>query len=485
MIVWTMRSPYVFVGGRLEAEGSGAKFAISWDGKSWQEVGRDLDEFFPPAGRRATRYYLQCELSGGARLKRLAIANDLQMAPLTLPGMGVGKNTFIYTDQSPGGRQVRITHDWVERSASPTARRAAGAVFPPDGGEAEGTDVVFQWQPAARSRRRRDRRLPLRALGRADMKWPLSMNFCQADLANRRRAARPSTRCRARPAEPRPRNTTGTSGRKTTRASGARGARPGASRREGRRRRRTSRSSSTRAQPGILRWTPNPLGRKPAKYRVYGSDEKGFSVSDEPYEVTVGHLGKAVREVPRQFRRRDVGHRAGGGGSGLELAGANKAFYRVVAVDAAGNRSGPPITLRRPGRSSPAPPVTEPGRRAYRYQLAAIRSLGDLDDPGRGRQGNDELLGHRTASLRASIADRSGSRSTKRPGCSPGTPDRSGNDRRGCQSGTRTRRSPPGRRGPQMGGREGHCDKHRENRDRNRGFTIDVAISTSGTSTTP
>src|SRR5207244_3925399 len=37
-VVWVIRSPYVFVGGRLEVEGSGAKFSLSWDGKSWVEA---------------------------------------------------------------------------------------------------------------------------------------------------------------------------------------------------------------------------------------------------------------------------------------------------------------------------------------------------------------------------------------------------------------------------------------------------------------
>src|SRR5207253_5019807 len=45
---------------------------------------------------------------------------------------------------------------------------------------------------------------------------------------------------------------------------------------------------------GTLRWKPDPAGRKPAKYRIYGSDEKGFSVSDEPFKVVVG----ASKEVP-------------------------------------------------------------------------------------------------------------------------------------------------------------------------------------------
>src|SRR5205823_14342539 len=96
-IVWIIRSPYVLVGGRLETEGSGAKFSLSWDGKSWLEVGPDnsLDKFFPPAGPARYEYRLRCELDTGARLKRLGIVNDIQMAPLPLPAMSVGDNPFV------------------------------------------------------------------------------------------------------------------------------------------------------------------------------------------------------------------------------------------------------------------------------------------------------------------------------------------------------------------------------------------------------
>src|SRR5262249_23176303 len=45
---------------------------------------------------------------------------------------------------------------------------------------------------------------------------------------------------------------------------------------------------------GTLRWKPNPVGRQPAGYRIYGSDEKGFLVSDKPYKAVVG----ASQEVP-------------------------------------------------------------------------------------------------------------------------------------------------------------------------------------------
>src|SRR5207248_242583 len=70
-IVWTIRSPYVIVGGKLDVEGSGARFELSWEGKSWQSVGTNLDQFsldqfFPPTGTARYAYYLRCQLSGTA-----------------------------------------------------------------------------------------------------------------------------------------------------------------------------------------------------------------------------------------------------------------------------------------------------------------------------------------------------------------------------------------------------------------------------------
>lgn len=34
---------------------------------------------------------------------------------------------------------------------------------------------------------------------------------------------------------------------------------------------------------GILRWKANSIGRPPTKFRVCGSDEKGFTITDKPY----------------------------------------------------------------------------------------------------------------------------------------------------------------------------------------------------------
>ena len=52
---------------------------------------------------------------------------------------------------------------------------------------------------------------------------------------------------------------------------------------------------------GTLKWKANPLGRQPAKYRVYGSDEKGFSVSDVPYTVSVGISKELSPQFPANF----------------------------------------------------------------------------------------------------------------------------------------------------------------------------------------
>jgi hypothetical protein len=66
-------------------------------------------------------------------------------------------------------------------------------------------------------------------------------------------------------------------------------------------------------------------------------------------------------------------------GPQVKLQGANKAFYRVVAVDAMGNRSGPSDYADSPRPVIVSTPVTGARKGVnYRYPVAAIRSLGDL-----------------------------------------------------------------------------------------------------------
>jgi putative Ig domain-containing protein len=376
-IIWIMRSPYVLVGGRLETEGSGAAFSLSWDGKSWQEAGPDLDKFFPSDGPARYEYRLRCELGAGARLKRLGIVNDIQMAPLALPAMSIGDNPFIYTDQSPGERQVRITHEWVERSASWPPDAPATPTFPTDMGKTEGTNLVFRWPVSKNGDRIADYHFELS--DRPDMRWPLSPNFYkliskaadrgkpQYTLPHAGLLAVDHTyfwRVRAK-------NETGVWGPwSATWSFTPRG--PAAPT-------DVTLTVDRDRGAGVLRWKPNPAGRRPAKYRIYGSDEKGFTISDEPYKAVVGVSKVFSPDRPANFVTEVSATDAAVIGAEVNLPNANRAYYRVVAVDEKGNRSGPsdfaeaarPILWSRPI-------TTAKVGAQYRYALAAIRSLGDL-----------------------------------------------------------------------------------------------------------
>jgi hypothetical protein len=380
-IIWKMRSPYPFVGGKLDVAGTGVKFALSWDGEKWLDVSDSLEAFFhfPHKGDARYRYWLKCELAAGGRLQRLAILNDLQMAPLALPGMVVGENRFTFTDQSAADRKVRITHEWVERSLSRPPAAPSAPISPADGAQTNGTDVVFQWQPpVVDGDRIADYHFELS--DRADLAWPLSANFEKliSNTADRGQARyRLPSAGLLNPGQKyywhiRARNDKGVWGpwSKTWSFTPSGPAQPV--------------DVCLESLPGndgqvVLRWKPNAVGRKPARYRVYGSDEKGFSISDEPYQVNVGRS----KEVPARAPANLVAETGGTGvsvlGADLALPNANKAFYRVVAVDEQGKCSGPSDYAAAPRPFIYSKPVTSAKvGAAYRYQVAAIRSLGDL-----------------------------------------------------------------------------------------------------------
>ncbi len=60
-VVWKIASPYALVGGHLEAEAGGAKFAVSSDGTKWTDIaGGNFDKFFPLEGNPYYQYQLRC-----------------------------------------------------------------------------------------------------------------------------------------------------------------------------------------------------------------------------------------------------------------------------------------------------------------------------------------------------------------------------------------------------------------------------------------
>lgn len=378
-VVWTIASPYPFVGGHLETEASGAKFAVSPDGKQWTAIaGGSFDRFFPLEGNPYYQYQLRCELPAGAKLKRLAVINDLQMALLALPEMTLGTNNFTYTDKSSGERKVRITHEWVERSTSQPPD-APEAIYPPDGGQAEGTDFAFRWSAPKDPDGDKITDYHFVLANRQDMRWPLSTNFDKL-------ISRTADKGQAQYTLPSAGLLTGG---KTyywhVRAKDAKGV-------------WGSWSKTFRFTPqapvypldvalgydkdkavGTLTWKANPVGQKPVKYRVYGSDEKGFSVSDVPYKVTVGASKELQPEFSANFIAETTATELAVLGDGIELPNANQTYYRVVALDAQGKRSGPSdyATAPRPTIIGKLATKAKVGTE-YRGQLQSNRSLGDL-----------------------------------------------------------------------------------------------------------
>ena len=122
-----------------------------------------------------------------------------------------------------------------------------------------------------------------------------------------------------------------------------------------------------------------PSARVPAKYRVYGSDEKGFTVHDTPHEVKLGGTKELANPFPANFVAEVAGTSLDVLGVANALPNANKAYYRVVAVDAYGKRSGDSdyVEALRPFIYS-TPVTSAPAGQPYRYQVKAIRSIEDL-----------------------------------------------------------------------------------------------------------
>lgn len=130
---------------------------------------------------------------------------------------------------------------------------------------------------------------------------------------------------------------------------------------------------------GVLRWTPNPRGHRPVAYRIYASDEKGFSARDEPYRVTTGITKELPTLFPANFVMETQATEMRVLGPLVALAGMNRAFYRVVAVDEAGRRSGASDYAEAPRPVVFSQPLLK-AKAGVEYVTAfsVVRSLGDL-----------------------------------------------------------------------------------------------------------
>lgn len=399
-----IQTAYPVVGGRLIVDLSrqnvnddAVAISISFDqGKTWEQVQTsfasdfdrmyvDLNPFFPQTGAARYQYILRFTLSSPSdkpqvALKGFELHSTLEMAPLAMPGVVLGENHFIFTDQSPTAK-VRITHVWKECDGDVAIPAAPVAVTPAEGASYSGTRVKFAWR-AGSEVAPADYQFQLSEF--ADMRWPLSPNFNK--LISR-------TAYQGTPTFELPSNGLLNPGQKYYWHVRARSA----DHVWGPWSKTYSFSAIAPAVPVDvaanfdsahrtvqLNWQNGNNGRQPVSYRIYGSEERGFTANDDRYQYNDGLAGTqwaAANLLLETHSRKGP----------ISLPEALwRPYYRVVAVDGKGRLSGPSALaeLAHPLiATSQLPNAIE--SQFYKTQIATSASIGHLvsaDENGKSYQ---------------------------------------------------------------------------------------------------
>jgi hypothetical protein len=376
LLVYRLSAPYVMVGGSVGLDASWS-LEFSRDGDHWsavdaEEEDRLLDLHLPHDGLATYCCYLR--LRGvGQSLPHLTVEIDLQMAPLSLPALEVGDNEISYSDKNPGSRQLRITHTWLERDDSTPPLAPSHPLFPEPGADVDGTQFTFSWEAVPDATDYHFHLGPTE-----DLQYVLSPTF-EKLISKTPSAGKAEWRI--------PCEGLLNSGQtyywqiRSRNADGLWGA-------------WSPVWSFIPQGPGVpldpqleidwaerriaLNWRPNPQGSPVDYYEVYGSDERGFTASHEPYAVFTGrdqeeeifpaNLLATANETRLIVVAPDIPENRG-----------NRAFYRIVAVDAQGRRSGPSDFVEAPRPFiHTLPPQNAVAGQTCTYLIKALRSTGDL-----------------------------------------------------------------------------------------------------------
>ena len=396
-LVYEMKLAYAACGGTVRAEFLGLdprdrfELALSLDGENWASLWKgqgagaheaevDLSEALDIHNKPPKyRYFLGVGLGSatdarGAHLCALEIETDVMAAPVSLPRLRLGTNRVVYWDATEGEHAVRITHEWQETDAVTPLDAPAAPTYPQPGAEIRDAIVTFSWPQVAEADR-----YHLQVSRRPDFRFPYRTSL---DVII------PGTQW----CEP----FTGIFGPETTYYWRLRSGDPWGvwgpwseawtftwrgprvpvhvrGEQDGR-----TITLHWEANPGDRQQSP---GERPVRYEVYGSDEKGFSTSKEPYvsytrgQVPGNLLGETT-ETSMVVVSPDPQHE-----------NMNKVYYRVVAVDANGTPSGCSDYAEMPHPFIHTDPVTTArAGQAYRYEVGSLRSLNDVqhhyEEPG-------------------------------------------------------------------------------------------------------
>ncbi|MHB1936360.1 MAG: putative Ig domain-containing protein [Acidobacteriaceae bacterium] len=351
-----VNTAYPVVGGRLivdlarqNVNDDAIAVSISFDGGStWKDAQTsfasdydrmyvDLNPFFPQTDPARYHYVLRFTLSSHSEkpevaLKGFALHSTLEMAPLAMPGVVLGENHFIFSDDSRSGTKVRITHVWKECDGNVAIPAAPVAVAPAAGKTYFGTQVKFAWRPGS-AVAPVDYQFQLSEF--PDMRWPLSPNFNKLIS----RTAFQGTPTFELPYvgllnpeqkyywHVRARSTDHVWGpwSKTYEFSTIAPAVPV-----------DVKANFNRADRAVqLSWQRGKNGAQPVGYRIYGSEERGFTAHDNRYQYNDGLHGT-------QWAASNLLLDTHNANESVSLPEALwRPYYRVVAVDEKGRLSGP------------------------------------------------------------------------------------------------------------------------------------------------
>lgn len=409
-VIVPISSAYPIVGGRLvtryglgQMDQDEVEISISFDnGQSWREVYTtsgfdftrvtlDLNGIFhkkyldpndkegynaPPSEPAHYSYLLRFQLRSESEdpaicLKSFHVTSVLQMAQLALPGLNLGKNEFIYTNESPQPGKVKITHAWRECNDAKVPGKPPLAIYPKMNKTVKGSQFAFRWEPPSGNIVITDYEFQLSAY--PDMRWVLSPNFhrliSRTPQRNTPSYEIPYTgllnpgqtyywRIRARSQQ-------GIWGHWSrvfsfTVQCPAVPVNPQA---------RLDQDSRT----AKLSWKPGSDGSKPAYYKVYGSNEQGFTASDTAYRYNAGLQGIKVNPP-------NLIHRTKGPVTSWTIpTDLWYPYYRIVAVDEKGVKSGPSALAELPHpliKTKALPPAIANSQ--YKAALSVCASIGHL-----------------------------------------------------------------------------------------------------------
>ncbi len=384
-VTYAVAVPWLICGGTLttafDGDAQPARYTVelSLDGQAWRTVWERtaagevraevaLDEALqvkldPPKRSYQVRIRLG---RAGTRLTTLRLATDLLTAPLSLPRLRLGENRAVYSDQTPGPHQVTITHRWQESSAIKPPPPPAAPTSPTPGEAVAADRVTYAWPVVEGAAQ-----YHLQVSRRPDFAWPyrtsLDVIVPRTDwVVPFEGIYSPDTTYYGRLRSQDGRGVWGPWGEPWTFTwIGPRVPVEVAAKDDG--------------GTVTLRWQPNPRGPRPVAYEVYGSDAKGFSVSREEHQ----EVGRGT--VPANLLARTDQTAMVVVAPDLTADAANRVFYRVVAIDAKGTRSGGSAFAELPHPFVYSRPVTVARvGQPYRYQLRSLASLGDLQNkPGK------------------------------------------------------------------------------------------------------